>query len=71
MVNIQQQLDEARAAYHSLNTGTMARVVVDMDGERVEFVAANRAGLYNYIRELESKLSAPAVVTRGPARFLF
>lgn len=75
MATIQQQLDEARAAYHALNTGTMARVVVDQNGERVEFVAANRAGLYNYIQELERKVCAvsavPCAPNNGPARFVF
>lgn len=70
-------LAEARTAYHNLNTGRMARVVVDMSGERVEFVAANRTGLYNYIQELESQVRAcsdsPLSVrpTNGPAGFIF
>lgn len=50
----------------------MARVVVDQNGERVEFVAANSVGLYNYIKELEAKLNpAPVVPANGPAYFLF
>lgn len=70
-------LDEARKAYHALMTGTSARVLVDQNGERVEFVAANKASLYNYILQLEAALgtacgaspSLPANV--GPAGFIF
>lgn len=73
-LEIEAQLREARSAYHALITGTMARVVVDQNGERVEFVASNRGSLYTYIQKLESELAAgsgclPAV--SGPARFFF
>lgn len=71
MATTQVLLEEARAAYHALSTGTLARVVVDQDGQRVEFVAANRAGLYSYIKELEGKLSPPIPACNGPARFFF
>lgn len=76
MLTLRQKLDEARDAYHALNTGRMARVVVDCNGERVEFVAANRTGLYNYIKQLEQELatSCNTGVVRpnnGPAQFLF
>lgn len=73
-LSIQQKLDEAREAYHLLNTGRMARVVVDQNGEKVEFTAANRVGLYNYIKELEAQLPSTSSVNQlnnGPARFLF
>ena len=74
-LELEAQLSEARSAYHALITGTMARVVVDQNGERVEFVASNRNGLYTYIQKLESELASgsgqwmPNV--SGPARFLF
>jgi hypothetical protein len=74
MLTIQQKIEEARAAYHQLNTGRMPRVVVDQNGERVEFTAANRTGLYTYIQQLEAQLpSAPVAFrpTNGPAGFLF
>lgn len=67
-------LTEARAAYHSLMTGTMARVVVDQNGQRVEFTAANSTKLYGYIQELERLLageSGTPIPSRGPARFVF
>jgi len=70
---LKKQLDEARAAYHSLNTGTMPRVVVDQNGERVEFTAANRANLYRYVMELEAKCGtgAPVQQSRGPIGMIF
>jgi hypothetical protein len=68
-------LSEARLAYHALMTGTSARVVVDQNGERVEFTAANKQNLYNYILELEGQLSGPTVANpmaqHYPATFLF
>ena len=70
-------LNEARKAYHALLTGTSARVVVDQNGERVEFTAANRASLYTYIQQLETALQttcggpAPDLSAYHPAGFLF
>lgn len=73
VMTIEQRLDEARTAYHLLQTGRSARVVVDQNNERVEFTAANRASLYAYIRELESQLpNAPSIPTAyAPAGFIF
>lgn len=72
MATLQEQLDDARQSYHDLITGKAARVVVDSDGERVEFVAANSQKLYLYIQSLEAQLPT-TVPTRtvGPAGFLF
>lgn len=72
-LTVQQKLDEARKAYHDLMTGRSARVVVDGNGERVEFTSVNRASLYAYIRELEAQLpAAPAPsVSYAPAHFTF
>lgn len=69
----QANLDAARAAYHNLMTGTMARVVVDQNGERVEFVAANASRLLAYIQMLEAECNAiPGVPrVRGPFGFIF
>ncbi len=70
---IQDRLDEARESYHSLQTGTMARVTVDMDGSRVEFVAANASKLYAYIQSLEAQLPSVQAFAgnNGPATFTF
>jgi DNA polymerase III delta prime subunit len=70
-------LDEARKAYHALMLGTSPRVVVDQNNERVEFTAANKSSLYNYILQLEAALgttcgSTPTYPTNvAPAGFVF
>jgi hypothetical protein len=77
IIATQALLDEARKAYHALMTGTSPRVVVDQNGERLEFVAASAPKLYNYISELELKLGTPCgaksspATQYGPASFLF
>lgn len=66
-------LTDARAQYHDLITGKAPRVVVDQNGERVEFVAANSQKLYLYIQQLAAIVEPveTAIVTRGPAGFVF
>lgn len=68
-------LVEAREQYHKLVMGIAPRVVVDQNGERVEFTAANRQSLYNYIAELERQLGVlPEVNLQAqyhPATFIF
>lgn len=68
-MTLQEQLDEAKREYHALMVGLKARVVVDANGERVEFTVANRAALLAYIQELEAQLVG--VRTSGPARVFF
>lgn len=75
-MTLQEQLDDARKAYHELCTGRSARVVVDGgDSSRIEFTAANRQALYNYIKDLESQLNIaspnPSPISNGPAGFVF
>lgn len=72
MATVAEQLAEAQAAYHELVMGKAPRVVVDMSGERVEFVAANRQQLYLYIQSLQTQLAAPVTPPANcPASFLF
>jgi Cys-tRNA synthase (O-phospho-L-seryl-tRNA:Cys-tRNA synthase) len=74
MATLAEQLAEAKAAYHELLTGRAARVVIDQNGERVEFVAANRSALYVYIQSLERQIAETTTVlppSNAPARFLF
>lgn len=61
---MQARLDDAKQAYHDLVTGTKARVIVDQNGEKVEFTAPNRQALYAYIQELERILCPP---TQSPS----
>lgn len=61
VLSTQQKIDEAKAQLHLLVTGQQARVVVDMNGERVEFTAANRQGLVMYIAQLEAELAGKSL----------
>ena len=74
-VELTARLAEAEKAYHELQIGRSARIVVYQNGERVEFTAANKQGLYNYIQQLRTQLglnSSPSIACNyGPARFLF
>lgn len=65
------RLLEAEEALHSLNTGTSARVIVDQNGERVEFTAINRQALVNYIAELRRCIDedSNAIFKSAPMRF--
>jgi hypothetical protein len=65
-----QRLEEARAARHKLATGQLARVFVDQNGERVEFLATNLAQLDAYIRGLEGEAN-PAIRAMRPIGFIF
>lgn len=65
----QDKLDAARAAYHNLMTGAAARVIVDQNGERVEFVVANAPRLAAYIAQLEAQCAAGAKPPRPQAPF--
>ncbi len=62
-------LPEAQTAYHSLVIGGSARVVVDQNGERVEYTSANRAALSAYIAMLES-IIANISTAPGPLKVL-
>lgn len=55
-------LSEAETAYHRLITGTAARVIVDQNGERVEFVATTAGKLAAYIQDLKRQLG---ILPRG------
>ena len=71
---MQARLDEAKQAYHDLVTGTKARVIVDQNGEKVEFTAPNRQALYAYNQELERILCPSAQspsINLMPMRFTF
>ncbi len=61
-----EMLQEARKAYHNLMMGLSPRVVVDQNGERVEFTAANGPKLYAYIQQLEAALGTTCGSTPVP-----
>lgn len=58
--SLQDQLAAAQLAYGNLLTGASPRVVVDQNGERVEYVAASAPRLYAYIQTLISQINAAA-----------
>lgn len=66
----QMRLDRAEKAYENLMTGKAVRVLVDQNGERVEFVAANAGKLASYIIELKTILGTNARPL-GPMRVYF
>lgn len=69
---IQADLTDARLKYHQLMTGSLARVFVDQNGERVEFNAANADALSRYIKTLEDALGCGSgFAGNRPARFIF
>lgn len=68
MATVAEKLAEAEAEYHALLTGNKARVVVDQNGERVEFTAANAARLGQYIEALRKQLGSTGT---GPMRVFF
>lgn len=67
----QEDLDAARDAYKKLMLGLTAKVVVDQNGERVEFTAANKQGLYNYIVALDAYLNPLTLPDNGPFGVIF
>lgn len=61
------RLAEAETALHSLSLGTMARIYVDQNGERVEFTSTNVNKLEAYILKLKTKLGKQTDIS-GPMR---
>lgn len=68
-VTLQKWLTEAENAYHQLMLGTKASVLVDSNGERIEYQRAESAKLSAYIAELKRQLGQSTVI--GPARATF
>lgn len=68
-------LAEAEKAYHDLVLGNKARVVVDQNGDRVEFTSAKREDLYQYIQQLRAQIcttdTGSGHGSNGPVGFLF
>lgn len=68
-----EQVLQMRADYLLLVSGRQARVIVDQNGERVEFTAANAARFYALITEAETCLGGNSSNPRPnrPMGFLF
>lgn len=67
-MTLEDQLADAKAQYHLLVTGQAAKVYVDQNGERVEYVAARASVLAAYISSLERKIAGGN--TLGPMQVL-
>lgn len=70
-MTVAEKLVEAEQALHDLLTGTSARVVVDQNGERIEYTAASAPRLRAYIEELKRQISSPKLGENGPLRAVF
>ena len=65
---LQARLDAAEAAYDKLMSGKAVRVLVDQNGERIEFTPANAGRLAAYIVDLQTQLGLAQVRVVGPMR---
>lgn len=63
-----ERLADAKEKLHELLTGKAVRVLVDQNGERVEYTAANRAQLQAYVNRLEARLNQTSC---GPLQAYF
>lgn len=76
LADLRIQLAEAEAAYHRLMSGRQPRVIIDSNGERIEFTAVSADKLRNYIQDLQRRVGALTGCNGGPThtrpvRFLF
>ena len=62
-LTLQQRLEDAETAYHSLQIGAQAAEVRDSNGESVRYTQANQARLRAYIAELKAEIAAEAAGT--------
>lgn len=61
-----ERLADAEAKYHQLLTGTLARVYVDQNGERIEYTSANAGRLSAYIQRLRQQVGSSGAGGTGP-----
>lgn len=74
--DLKEKLAAAEDAYNKLMLGQAPRVVVDQNGERVEFTAASASKLLGYISSLRDMInrgdcSGLGYTGKPPAGFLF
>lgn len=71
-IALRTKIADAETKYHQLMIGSMPRVIVDQNGERVEFTAVNRLALYQYIASLKRLLPDEHLApVNKPLGFLF
>lgn len=66
MATTQELLTQAEQAYHLLMTGKSPRVVVDQNGERVEFTVASSTKLLQYIQRLRNQIAGTTTAPMRP-----
>lgn len=66
-----EMLADAKQQYHLLLTGQKASVIVDHNGERVEYMVANRAALQAYIATLQACVDGSGAESRRPMKVWF
>lgn len=64
-MTLDEKIADAQAKQHSLLTGTLARVFVDQNGERIEYNAANAPRLAAYIADLIRQKSGGSSAPMG------
>ncbi|AGH31459.1 hypothetical protein LOKG_00022 [Loktanella phage pCB2051-A] len=74
-IALKARIDRLDKAYEDLVTGNSARVLVDQNGERIEFTSANAPRLSTYIHGLKSTYGSSCelqpAASSGPMRFMF
>lgn len=71
-IELETMITEAKTALHTLMTNRTARVLVDYNGERVEFSIQTASRLEAYIQKLQTQLDALTNARQiSPARFFF
>lgn len=71
MFYTKEMLDEARTAYFRISTGQSVAVVIDQNGERIEFQKGNLTALADLIRKMEMELAAGSTGVYRPLRTYF
>lgn len=66
-----QRLAQAEDAYHALMTGRAVVVVIDQNGERIEYAKANASALRSYIEALKLEIAGGSSLPSRPMGVFF
>lgn len=66
LVDLKAQLAEAELAYQRLMTGRQPRVIIDANGERIEFTSVSADRLRLYVQDLQRRVGAASGCYGGP-----
>lgn len=70
-MTLSEKIADAEMKYHEVATGQSPRVVVDQNGERVEYTPANMTRLFNYLQSLYRLRDGAGSHCRKPAGVVF